>query len=122
MAGPLRNALKPNSRANTGHARGAGIIHLPASGCDLPIPPLPKQRDWSADERKMWRNLWRSPQAVQWDDSFIAAVAAYVVHATAVYSGTAAAWAAQEMRHLGQQLGLTPAGLQALGWVIVDGE
>jgi len=63
-------------------------------------------------------NLWRSPQATQYDDSYVPAVAAYVCHAAAVYSGAAAAWQAQEMRHLGAQLGLTPQGMAALGWVI----
>lgn len=50
------------------------------------------------------------------------AVAAYICHATAIYSGEASAWQAQEMRHLGAQLGLTPSGMLALGWVIADGE
>jgi len=93
-------------------------VELPADGCELPVPTLPKGREWTPEERRLWRNLWHSPQANEYDDSFIAAVAAYVCYASAVYGGEASAWQAQEMRHLGGQLGLTPAGMAALGWVI----
>ncbi|RYV50675.1 hypothetical protein EUA98_12335 [Pengzhenrongella frigida] len=79
---------------------------------------MPRGRAWTAEERKLWRNLWKSPQANEWDDSYVAAVAAYVCHASAIYDSSASAWQAQEMRHLGGQLGLTPAGMTALGWVI----
>ena len=119
MPGPKPNPMKPNSR-HRNSTRKSGLILLPAAGCTLPVPALPKMRDWSKEERALWRNLWRSPQATQWDDSYIAAVAAYIVHATAVYAGTASAWNAQEMRHLGAQLGLTPAGMLALGWVVEE--
>lgn len=122
MPGPPANAAKPNSRRYRGTSRTTGLIELPADGCDLPVPALPKTRKWSLEERKLWRNLWESPQATQWDDSFLGAVAAYVCHATAVYSGSAKAWEAQEMRHLGAQLGLTPQGMLSLGWVIADGK
>lgn len=122
MPGPAANPLKPHSRRHRGNTRTTGLIELPAEGCELPVPALPKSREWTPEEKKLWRNLWKSPQATQWDDSFIAAVAAYIVHATSVYGGTAAAWQAQEMRHLGHQLGLTPSGMLALGWVVVTDE
>ena len=117
MPGPMPTPTKPNSRRRSAGTR-SNVTELPAEGCTLPVPTLPKMRDWSREERALWKNLWQSPQATQWDDSFIAAVAAYIVHATAVYGGTASAWQAQEMRHLGAQLGLTPAGMLALGWVV----
>ncbi len=117
MPGPAPNPAKLHSRHRSPGAR-SGLIELPAAGCSLPVPALPKPRDWSPEERKLWRNLWHSPQANEWDDSYVPAVAAYVCHATAVYSGTASAWQAQEMRHLGGQLGLTPSGMLALGWVV----
>ena len=116
MPGPTSNANKPNSRRRRSGAH-SGLIDLPAEGCVLPVPQLPKGRKWSPEERKLWQNLWKSPQADQWDDSYIAAVAAYVCHSTAIYSAEASAWQAQEFRHLGGQLGLTPAGMAALGWV-----
>ena len=116
MPGPPSNASKPNSRRRRSGAH-SGLIELPAEGCALPIPKLPNGRKWSTEERKLWRNLWESPQATQWDDAYVAAVAAYVCHASAIYLADASAWQAQEFRHLGDKLGLTPAGMAALGWV-----
>ena len=117
MPGPKANPAKPNSRHRS-HGARSGLIELPAEGCSLPVPQLPKMREWSKEERKLWRNLWKSPQANEWDDSYIPAVASYICHAVAVYSGDASAWQAQEMRHLGGQLGLTPAGMLSLGWIV----
>nr|WP_211212738.1 hypothetical protein [Nonomuraea coxensis] len=82
------------------------------------MPAMPGGRKWSQEERTLWHELWTAPQASQWDDSFIPSVAAYVCHFTAVLSGDASAWAAQEMRHLGEQLGLTPKGMLSLGWAL----
>ena len=117
MPGPMRNPAKPHSRAHAQDRNGPRV--LPPE-CDLPVPSLPKGREWTREERRLWRTLWRGPQANAWDDSFLPAVAAYVAHASAIYDGTAAAWQAQEFRHLGNQLGLTPAGMLALGWLIAD--
>lgn len=120
MPGPARNATKPNSRAHRQPVALRTVTSLPAGGCDLPIPKIPSGREWSKEERALWRNLWRSPQATQWDDSYIPAVAAYVTYSSHIYADSATAWIAQEFRHLGGQLGLTPQGMAALGWVIVD--
>lgn len=84
--------------------------------CDLPAPPLPAGPKWTPNQRKIWRELWSSPQASQWDDSCAAAVAMYMCHTLAVLEGTATAWQAQEARHLADRLGLTPQGMLALGW------
>lgn len=122
MPRAVQNPMKPNSRRyRTANVRGT-VIELPAEGCALPVPTVPKGREWSAEEKRLWRDLWKSPQATQWDESYMASVAAYVCHASAVYSGTAAAWQAQEMRHLGNALGLTPSGMLSLGWVIAYGD
>lgn len=118
MPGPSRNPSKPYSRAYRAAEGAPGVVQLPASGCDLPVPELPKGRAWSEQERETWESIWSSPMATQYDDTFIPAVAAYVVHASSIYGGNASAWQAAEFRHLGDKLGLTPAGLLALGWRI----
>lgn len=123
MPGPLGNPAKPHSRNRADRATvGArsGLVALPAHGCDLPVPPLPPGRTWSRAERALWKELWTSPQATQWDDSYRVAVAVYISHSSALLAGAGSAWVAQEFRHLGDKLGLTPAGLSALGWRIVD--
>lgn len=117
MPGPLRNPSKPYSKHRSG---GRSAVVLPAAGCDLPPPRMPAGRRWKAGERALWRELWSSPQAVQWDDSAGTVVAAYIAHMTAVLGGSAAAWQAQESRHLADRLGLTPAGMTSLGWRIAE--
>ena len=118
MAAP-RNASKPNSRVNRGPigARTA-LIELPAKGCDLPAPELPAGRDWSDNERARWVELWSSPQATQWDETARGTVAMLVAYESAVFSGNASAWMAQEARYAAEALGLTPRALGQLGWRI----
>lgn len=117
MPGPKPNPERPHSRHRPS-ARSRGLILLPVNGCELPAPKLPAGRTWSRDERRAWRELWAAPQASQWDDSAVAVVAMFVVHSGAVLSGSATAWQAREARHLADALGLTPAGMAALGWKI----
>jgi len=118
-----RNAAKPHSRAHrrpvSSGPRNA-LLDLPAAGCELPVPELPPGRQWQQHERSRWDELWESPQATQWDDTARGTVATLVIFESAVLSGQASAWQAQEARYAGEALGLTPKALVALGWRIVD--
>jgi hypothetical protein len=69
--GTQRNMTKPNSRAYRAPAAAirAALVELPADGCTLPVPDLPKSRDWTDVEQDRWAELCESPQATQWDDS-----------------------------------------------------
>ena len=122
MATP-RNVAKPHSRAHrrpvTSGPRSA-LVELPAPGCTLPVPDPPKGRKWTSTELERWRELWQSPQATQWDDSAIGTVAVLVIYESAILSGSASAWRAQECRYASEALGLTPRALAQLGWRIVD--
>ena len=118
-----RNLGKKNSRAYRGQGgAGAGptLLELPASGCQLPVPDMPHGREWEPHEQERWTELWESPQAGAWDDSCRGTVGALVVFESAVLAGSASAWQAMEMRHAAESLGLTPKGMAALGWRIVD--
>lgn len=122
MPAPM-NQAKPHSRAHrrpvsSGPLRA--LVELPASGCTLPVPPVPSGRDWTEAERDRWRELWESPQATQWDDTARGTVAMLVTYESAIFGGVAAAWQAQECRHAGEALGLTPRALAALGWRITE--
>ncbi|OKJ42811.1 hypothetical protein AMK22_07610 [Streptomyces sp. CB01580] len=64
----------------------------------------------------MWDELWQSPQATQYDDSFVPIVALYVRVVCDAFSGRVTAGLAQEARHLADHLGLSPAGMKSLGW------
>ncbi|MET8818234.1 hypothetical protein [Streptomyces rochei] len=64
----------------------------------------------------MWTSLWESPQATQWYDAYVPFIATYVQTVCQILSGTATAGLAQEVRHMADHLGLSPAGLRTLGW------
>ncbi|MGW1260089.1 phage terminase small subunit [Streptomyces sp. NPDC002513] len=116
--GPRRDPTRPYSRTHRDDRKPprAGIVVLPLSGCDLPVPDLPPGRSWSEAERTMWGELWASPQATQWHDAYVPLVAMYVQIVCQSLAGRATAGLAQEARHLAEQLGLSPAGLRTLGW------
>lgn len=129
---PPRNAAMPNSRAHrrptpeTGprsasasRARAA-LTFLSAGGCSLPPPDLPDGREWTDRERARWLELWATPQATQWDESAAGSVALLIVYESQLLAGDGTAWLAAEHRHLSTALGLTPTGLAALGWRIVE--
>ena len=118
-----QNRGKKHSRAYRGPGgpvTGPALLELPASGCALPVPDLPHGRVWEPHERERWTELWESPQANAWDDSCRGTVAALVIFESEVMAGVASAWQAAEMRHAAESLGLTPRGMAALGWRIVD--
>lgn len=114
-----RDPSAPHSRYNGRRGSGGKEIKLlPAEGCDLPVPTMPRGREWSRAERARWRELWRSPQATQWDDSMRGTVATLVAYETAIFDGSASAWTAQEARYAAESLGLTPKSMHSLGWRI----
>lgn len=110
-----RNPISPHSR----YREAQRITVLPIDHC-LPVPDIPKGREWSEHERAYWVELWETPQASQWDDATAGIVAAVVVHWSATLEGRASSTQLMEFRHLTKALGLTPEGLRALGWVIGD--
>lgn len=118
---PPKNAAKPTSRTHRrppSPAVRAALVDLPAGGCDLPVPPMPRGREWSDLERERWVELWESPQATQWDETARGTVALLIAYESALLADAGSAWQAQEARHAATSLGLTPAALAALGWRI----
>lgn len=77
-------------------------------------------------EATLWRELWRTPQAVAWQElSWYRTVSRYASFAAALskpaeLSATALKALATECRLLEAGLGLTPLSLRHLGWEIVD--
>lgn len=84
----------------------------------IPAPKPPAGTDFDADERRTWRELWKGPTAQIWDESYVPAVATYVLLTHKLYRGEGTAWVASEQRALGDSLGLSPKGLKALGFTI----
>jgi hypothetical protein len=116
-----RNPAKPYSRAHRGTMGSrVPLIDLPATGCALPVPELPSGREWTSAEKARWAELWASPQACQWDETARGTVGCLLIYETAIFTGMASAWQAQEARYAAEALGLTPRSLAAMGWRIVE--
>lgn len=70
-------------------------------------------------ELALWRELWKTPQAVEWERcSYHREVAQYVRWKVLGESGDMDA--AKEARQFSDRLGLTPLALRRLGWSIAD--
>lgn len=68
-------------------------------------------------EKALWRELWRTPQAVEWDRlKWTREVAQYVRHKAAAECGSLDE--SKEARLRAEALGLTPTGLRKLMWTI----
>ncbi|MEO6116001.1 MAG: hypothetical protein ABIP33_06415 [Pseudolysinimonas sp.] len=81
----------------------------------MPAFPLPNP---SARERAVWKTLWRTPQAAMWDiESWRKpAVGLYCRLFVRSEALDANASLVAQLHRLGDQLGLTPAGLKENGW------
>jgi hypothetical protein len=72
-------------------------------------------------EQTLWRDLWRLPQAVQWDRlGWMRDVAQYVRHKTLGELGDLKS--AQEARMWSDRLGLNPQAMLRLRWEVVADE
>lgn len=68
-------------------------------------------------EKALWRQLWKTPQAVQWElQKWDREVAQYVRHKAAAELGSMDD--SKEARLRADALGLTPKGMRSLMWVI----
>lgn len=76
------------------------------------------ERDTIRDsEKALWRQLWKTPQAVQWElQKWDREVAQYVRHKAAAELGSMDD--SKEARLRADALGLSPKGMRSLMWVI----
>lgn len=96
---------------------------LPAEGRagDPPAWPLTEHEvaTWAGRELELWRRLWATPQAVQWDRMGQALeVALYVRRLVEAEQPGAAANLATLVRQMADALGLTIPGLRVNRWKI----
>jgi hypothetical protein len=101
------------------------MTQLPAEGRKGTAPPwpLPHKRDdpVHALELTIWRELWRTPQAVIWQRlRFTRDVAAYARHKAQAELGDLDH--AREARMLADRLGLTPLSMLRLRWEVAADE
>lgn len=127
-----RSGPQPDPGSARSDARGLKFRVLPVEGYSgkvpaFPIPSLmtdderPKVDPVSKREKVLWREAWRSPQAVVWAvESWRWPVLAEMCRLQATVElnpSRSAALVGQLHRHR-DQLGLTPAGLRENGWQI----
>lgn len=98
-----------------------GIVALPASGRRGRTPAWPLDGRPSAAEHRLWRDLWRTPQAVAWERlGWTRVVARYARLVVLAEGGEKFAW--PEARHLEDRLGLTPKAMRMLLWTVTVDE
>jgi hypothetical protein len=123
--GGARNRSGPAVDPNSGRseARGLQFKLLPRQGFEGRIPTFPLP-DVTARERKVWRELWRTPQAAMWDAERwrVRTVALYCRMSVLAESAERPATLVTATIRLQDQIGLTPAGLKENGWRISTDE
>ena len=123
--GGSRNRSGPQKDPNslTSAAQGVVFHALPAGGFqgDVPGFPLP---DETMRETEVWADLWRTPQAAAWsvEPWRWRVVAMYVRWSVRMEDAEANAALVSQVIRLGDQIGMTPAGLKENGWQIASSE
>lgn len=108
----------PNPHARRRNARPA-FRRLPAAGRQGELPPWPLPGRRTPAEIALWAELWRSPQAVAWEElGWIRTVARYARITVAAERPKAIAALMGEARQLEDRLGLNPKAMRSLGWEI----
>lgn len=117
--GPL-----PDPGSARSERRGLKVTALPAEGFQGPAPAFPLP-DPGPRELHWWAWAWRTPQAAAWalpSQSWrVPIVAQWVRMFTRCEDPGAPASLYAQLHRLGDQVGLTTAGLREIGWqVAVD--
>ena len=123
--GGARNRSGPQKDPGSLTSLEQGVVFhaLPAEGFAGAAPefPLPGMMEREAE---VWESLWRTPQAAAWSvESWRwRVVAMYVRWSVRMEDVEANAALVSQVIRLGDQIGLTPAGLRENGWKIADAE
>jgi len=112
---PKFNPARRNARV--------GPLKLPKEGRQGPPPKWPLSVPMTEYEQQAWRDLWKKPQAVAWEQTnVVRAVARYCRIMVAAELPGAKVTLMAEARQLEDKLGLTPKSMRLLLWEIVDDE
>ncbi|MWV50074.1 hypothetical protein GRS96_12420 [Rathayibacter sp. VKM Ac-2803] len=123
--GGSRNRSGPQADPNSARSEQRALTFklLPRNGFKGRVPtfPLPDPTD---REKKVWRELWRTPQAAMWDIErwrmhTIGHYCRWLVRSEAM---DAPAATLGQVHRLADQLGITPAGMKENGWRIATDE
>lgn len=117
-----RSGPAPDPTSGRSDARGLKFDALPSEGYTGKYPEF-SLPDATEREQEVWDALWRTPQAAAWAQEpwRVRTVEMYVRWSVRSEGDVPAAFLGQVHR-LGDQLGLTPAGLRENGWSIARDE
>lgn len=109
----------PNKNARRRNARPEWR-QLPLAGRCGPPPVFPLAGRQSRALVELWGELWRSPQAVVWEElGWVRLVARYARLLLVAERADASASLLGEVRQLEDRLGLSPMAVKRLQWEIV---
>jgi len=116
--GRNRSGPQPDPNSLRGASRAALRV-LPSTPYNRAYPPLPL-KDTTPREADLWNTAWTSPQAWAWIDEpwRWQTIAIWVRRCALAESKDATAADVASMIRLGDQIGMTPAGLKENGWTI----
>ena len=117
MPGPL-----PDPNAIRRNAPTIPTTELPASGPSSPVPDVPAWISLGDAGMSWWEWAWHTPQACGWSTGNLVTVAHRAALEDALVSGDpkSRVGVLREMRDFDDRLGLTPKGMAALRWKVVD--
>lgn len=111
-------AMKPDSERQRRNAPTFDWVNLPASGREGEPPAMPKGREWSETTREAWADLWRTPQATQWDATWPEFFSWCSLRDQMLEEPKPTTSA--ELRMIHDRLGLNPKAMLQLRWRIVE--
>lgn len=117
-----RSGPKPDLTSERSDLRGIKLDALPSGGFDGDAPefPMPEATD---RELEVWDELWTTPQACAWAlEQWRWRIVAMYCRWSVRSEGVVPAAFLGQVHRLGDQLGLTPAGLIENGWAIARSE
>lgn len=121
----VRSGPQPQEHSARSDRRGYRLRVLPASDYAGPVPefPLPEP---SQREKVLWAEVWKLPQAHVWADSAdrwrVYGIGMYVRQAVRCEAFDVSATHVAQLHRFADQIGLTDAGLAAMGWRVVTEE
>jgi len=120
-----RTGPAPDPNSERSERRGFKPTALPAEGYQGPVPPFPLNHQ-SPREAHWWAWAWRTPQAAAWALPSQAWRAPIVAQWCRVFARCEDAEVSPgvlvQLHRLGDQVGLTTAGLRELGWAVAADE
>ena len=111
---------KPDGERVRRNASTFSWVDLPSSGRKGKPPKLPEWRVWHPRTETWWAELWRTPQAVMWDQTGRSLHVMAAMMDDLISGRAEAAKVSAEMRQHEDRHGLNARSLMSLRWRIVD--